>query len=68
MSSCWGDSLKFDLSSSPCYCLQPGMFPPSLRGYVERALARCRDEKQRAACQEIMKEVSHIVVNIAHEF
>lgn len=37
--------------------LKPGMFPASLRGYVERALARCKDEKQRAACQEIMKEM-----------
>ncbi|CAO2826183.1 unnamed protein product [Amaranthus hypochondriacus] len=37
--------------------LKPGIFPPSLRGYVERALARCKDEKQRAACQEVMKEI-----------
>ncbi|XP_021722302.1 SAC3 family protein A-like isoform X1 [Chenopodium quinoa] len=37
--------------------LKPGMFPASLRGYVERALARCKDEKQRAACQEAMKEI-----------
>ncbi|KAL2896411.1 SAC3 family protein A [Bienertia sinuspersici] len=37
--------------------LKPGMFPASLRGYVERALARCKDEKQRAASQEVMKEI-----------
>jgi hypothetical protein len=34
------------------------MFPKSLRGYVERALARCKDDKQMAACQAVMKEVS----------
>lgn len=37
---------------------QPGSFPKSLRGYVERALARCTDDNQKAACQAIMKEVS----------
>ncbi|KAI5066212.1 hypothetical protein GOP47_0018836 [Adiantum capillus-veneris] len=37
--------------------LKPGMFPPSLRAYVERALARCKDEAQKRACQEIMKEM-----------
>ncbi|KAK1381655.1 SAC3 family protein A [Heracleum sosnowskyi] len=37
--------------------LKPGMFPNSLRGYVERALSRCKDDKQMAACQEVMKEV-----------
>ncbi|MCO5615030.1 hypothetical protein L7F22_069318 [Adiantum nelumboides] len=37
--------------------LKPGMFPPSLRAYVERALARCKDEGQKRACQEIMKEM-----------
>ncbi|KAE9618546.1 hypothetical protein Lalb_Chr02g0143871 [Lupinus albus] len=37
--------------------LKPGMFPKSLRGYVERALARCKDDKQMAACQAIMKEM-----------
>ncbi|MCI32723.1 leukocyte receptor cluster member-like protein, partial [Trifolium medium] len=35
----------------------PGMFPKSLRGYVERALARCKDDKQMAACQAVMKEI-----------
>ncbi|KAK9283539.1 hypothetical protein L1049_011786 [Liquidambar formosana] len=37
--------------------LKPGMFPMSLSGYVERALARCKDEAQRAACQALMKEM-----------
>ncbi|MFS7950004.1 putative proteasome component (PCI) domain-containing protein [Helianthus anomalus] len=37
--------------------LKPGMLPKSLRGYVERALARCRDDKQMSACQDILKEV-----------
>lgn len=40
--------------------LQPGMFPKSLRGYVERALARCSDDVEMAACQAVMKEVSFI--------
>ncbi|KAL3652022.1 hypothetical protein CASFOL_001703 [Castilleja foliolosa] len=37
--------------------LKPGMFPKSLRGYVERALARCKSDRQKSACQAIMKEV-----------
>ncbi|CAM6085017.1 unnamed protein product [Calypogeia fissa] len=37
--------------------LQPGMFPSSLKAYVERALARCKDESQKSACQDIMKEM-----------
>lgn len=37
--------------------LQPGMFPSSLRAYVERALSRCKDETQKAACQDIMKDM-----------
>ena len=37
------------------------MFPPSLRGYVERALARCKGEMQMAACQTVLKEVSYLV-------
>ncbi|KAK6145309.1 hypothetical protein DH2020_022129 [Rehmannia glutinosa] len=37
--------------------LKPVMFPKSLRGYVERALARCKNDRQKAACQAIMKEV-----------
>ncbi|XP_043693066.1 SAC3 family protein A-like isoform X2 [Telopea speciosissima] len=36
---------------------KPGMFPTSLRDYVERALARCNDDSQKAACQNIMKEM-----------
>ncbi|EEF37328.1 leukocyte receptor cluster (lrc) member, putative [Ricinus communis] len=39
----------------------PGMFPNSLRFYVERALKRCRDlcknDPQTKACQAVMKEV-----------
>ncbi|KAJ6822126.1 SAC3 family protein A isoform X1 [Iris pallida] len=34
-----------------------GVLPASLRGYVERAFARCKDDSQRAANQKIMKEV-----------
>ncbi|XP_075502695.1 SAC3 family protein A-like isoform X1 [Primulina tabacum] len=37
--------------------LKPGMFPVSLRGYVERALACCKDDRQIAACQVLMKEL-----------
>ncbi|XP_047954158.1 SAC3 family protein A [Salvia hispanica] len=37
--------------------LKPAVFPKSLRGYVERALARCTNDKQKAACQAVMKEV-----------
>ncbi|PIN03480.1 Leucine permease transcriptional regulator [Handroanthus impetiginosus] len=37
--------------------LKPGMFPKSLRGYVERALARCKNDKQKIACQAILKEL-----------
>ncbi|XWS56502.1 hypothetical protein CRYUN_Cryun09bG0090600 [Craigia yunnanensis] len=37
--------------------LKAGMFPKSLKSYVERALAQCKDEKQMAACQEVMKEI-----------
>ncbi|XP_004495816.1 SAC3 family protein A isoform X2 [Cicer arietinum] len=37
--------------------LKPSMFPKSLRGYVERALARCKDEKQMTACQAVLKEM-----------
>ncbi|KVI06910.1 hypothetical protein Ccrd_014733 [Cynara cardunculus var. scolymus] len=36
---------------------KPGMLPKSLRGYVERALARCKDDRQMAACQDVLKEV-----------
>ncbi|KVI09767.1 SAC3/GANP/Nin1/mts3/eIF-3 p25 [Cynara cardunculus var. scolymus] len=37
--------------------LKPGVLPKSLRGYVERALARCEDDRQMAACQDVLKEV-----------
>ncbi|XP_012073414.1 SAC3 family protein A isoform X2 [Jatropha curcas] len=41
--------------------LKPGMFPNSLRFYVERALRRCQDhcenDPQMAACQSVMKEI-----------
>ncbi|KAL0349227.1 UNVERIFIED_CONTAM: SAC3 family protein A [Sesamum angustifolium] len=33
------------------------MFPKSLRGYVERALARCKNDRQKTACQAVLKEV-----------
>ncbi|XP_043814526.1 SAC3 family protein A isoform X2 [Manihot esculenta] len=41
--------------------LKPGVFPSSLRFYVERALKRCQDhcknDPQLAACQAVLKEV-----------
>ncbi|XP_043701015.1 SAC3 family protein A-like isoform X3 [Telopea speciosissima] len=37
--------------------LKPGMFPMSLRAYVERALSRCKEDSQKATCQNIMKEM-----------
>lgn len=55
-------SMKFMTSS---FQLQPGMFPKSLRGYVERALARCKDDGQMAACQAVMKEVSISCYNLS---
>ncbi|XP_051121214.1 SAC3 family protein A [Andrographis paniculata] len=36
---------------------KPGVFPKSLRGYVERALARCKNDRQKAACQVVLKEL-----------
>ncbi|CAI9264696.1 unnamed protein product [Lactuca saligna] len=36
---------------------KPGTLPKSLRGYVERALARCKDDRQMAACQNVLKEI-----------
>ncbi|KAL5569181.1 hypothetical protein UlMin_025756 [Ulmus minor] len=36
---------------------KPVAFPASLRGYVERALARCKDDIQKAASQDVMKEM-----------
>ncbi|XVF83386.1 hypothetical protein PTKIN_Ptkin16aG0481100 [Pterospermum kingtungense] len=37
--------------------LKAGMFPKALKSCVERALGQCKDEKQMAACQEVMKEI-----------
>lgn len=37
------------------------MFPKSLYGYVERALARCKGDAQMAASQAVMKEVSNLL-------
>ncbi|KAH7428382.1 hypothetical protein KP509_10G090000 [Ceratopteris richardii] len=50
-------SVKVSSDASAESVLKPDMFPPSLRAYVERALARCKDEGQKRACQEIMKEM-----------
>ncbi|XP_016716609.1 uncharacterized protein [Gossypium hirsutum] len=36
---------------------EAGVFPKSLKSYVQRELALCKDENQSTACQEIMKEV-----------
>lgn len=41
--------------------LQPVMFPKSLRGYVERAMARCNNDVEIAAFQAVMKEVSFVL-------
>ncbi|XP_068637776.1 SAC3 family protein A-like isoform X2 [Aristolochia californica] len=43
--------------SSADTVLKPGAFPASLRAYVERTLARCKDDSQKAVCQNIMKEI-----------
>ncbi|CAN6565691.1 unnamed protein product [Malus baccata var. baccata] len=48
---------KVTSSATADSLLKPGMFPKSLRGYVERALARCKDDSQMAACQSVMKEI-----------
>nr|KJB64726.1 hypothetical protein B456_010G062100 [Gossypium raimondii] len=44
---------------------EAGVFPKSLKSYVQRALALCKDEKQSAACQEIMKETSTGILSCA---
>ncbi|XP_010554566.1 PREDICTED: SAC3 family protein A-like isoform X2 [Tarenaya hassleriana] len=36
---------------------EPGTFPKSLRGFVERAFARCKDDKEKASCQVALKEI-----------
>lgn len=43
-------------------CLQPGTFPKSLCGYVERALARCKGDAEIAASQAVMGEVSLLLI------
>ncbi|XP_068669228.1 SAC3 family protein A-like isoform X2 [Aristolochia californica] len=51
-------NLKVSTSgSSADTVLKPEAFPASLRAYVERALGRCKDDSQKAACQNIMKEM-----------
>ena len=37
--------------------LEPQILPPSLCGYMERALVHCKGETQVAACQIVLKEV-----------
>ncbi|KGN50492.1 SAC3 family protein A [Cucumis sativus] len=46
-----------ELSNDTESVLKPGMFPKSLRGYVERAMARCKDEKLMTSCQSVLKEM-----------
>ncbi|KAK4778301.1 hypothetical protein SAY87_018488 [Trapa incisa] len=46
--------LSSDASDS---ALKSGTFPKSLRGYVERTLARCKNDAELSACQGIMKEM-----------
>ncbi|WZY91988.1 hypothetical protein YC2023_064317 [Brassica napus] len=36
---------------------EPGTLPKSLCGFVERAFARCKDDKEKASCQAAMKKV-----------
>ncbi|KAG9453732.1 hypothetical protein H6P81_006636 [Aristolochia fimbriata] len=43
--------------SSTDMVLKPEAFPPSLQTYVERALARCKDDSLRAACIDVLKEM-----------
>ncbi|VVB02694.1 unnamed protein product [Arabis nemorensis] len=35
----------------------PGALPKSLRGFVERAFARCKDDKEKASCQAALREI-----------
>ncbi|XP_050119821.1 SAC3 family protein A-like isoform X1 [Malus sylvestris] len=48
---------KVTSSATADSLLKPGMFPKSLCGYVERALARYKDDRQKAACQSVMTEI-----------
>ncbi|CAH8291481.1 unnamed protein product [Eruca vesicaria subsp. sativa] len=36
---------------------EPGTLPKSLCGFVERAFARCKDDKEKASCQVALKKV-----------
>ncbi|KAF8080317.1 hypothetical protein N665_0957s0017 [Sinapis alba] len=36
---------------------EPGTFPKSLCGFVERAFARCKDDKEKASCQAALKKI-----------
>ncbi|CAH8376445.1 unnamed protein product [Eruca vesicaria subsp. sativa] len=36
---------------------EPGTFPKSLCGFVERAFARCKDDKEKASCQASLKKI-----------
>ncbi|ESQ52613.1 hypothetical protein EUTSA_v10016180mg [Eutrema salsugineum] len=36
---------------------EPGTFPKSLRGFVERAFARCKDDTEKASCQAALREI-----------
>ncbi|XP_018439852.1 SAC3 family protein A [Raphanus sativus] len=36
---------------------EPGTLPKSLCGFVERAFARCKDDKEKASCQAALKKV-----------
>lgn len=49
------DKAMSDDASDPA--LKHATFPKSLRGYVERALARCKDEAQITTSQEVLKEL-----------
>ncbi|XP_078429823.1 SAC3/GANP/Nin1/mts3/eIF-3 p25 family isoform X2 [Wolffia australiana] len=48
-----GEGTSHDSSQS----LAKGAFPPSLRAYVERSFARCKDDAQRLSNQNILKEI-----------
>ncbi|KAG2309329.1 hypothetical protein Bca52824_029077 [Brassica carinata] len=36
---------------------EPGTFPKSLCGFVERAFARCKDDREKASCQAALKKI-----------
>ncbi|KFK36820.1 hypothetical protein AALP_AA4G175900 [Arabis alpina] len=35
----------------------PGTFPKSLCGFVERAIARCKDDREKASCQAALRKI-----------